>query len=238
MILLFIEWIQAESEKLKWVPEAIALIGALSLISKTIRGYIVVVSKAIYNFFTAPSKTFKAVELLAAEVSNLQTVSQKSSDDIKVLKDLIGYNGSSGALDKIGYIMGYQSNEFWLRDQPGFMCSEIGENVDCTHAYCRLLGVSNKDDVDKRNWQGFVDKTQYKGYLEEFSEVAKRRENFRRELSFKDVYGNDVGTWLIVAYPISAEKAKTARYIGYLYPYGQKAKEVANLNGWPMVPPL
>jgi len=235
---MLFDFLKEQSANFNWLPEALGVLAAVSLVFKTVRKWIFAAFRAICSFFTSPSKTYKLVNDLTTKLANVEAVSNNSAGKIQNLEDLIGYNGGSGLMDKVGYLLGYQANDFWFRDQPGFICSELGENLDTTHCYCKLLGVTNRTDLNNRNWQGFVDKDQNKGYYEEFLEVAKRRETFRRTIGFKDSNGNDTGVWLVVANPISSDKAKVARYIGLLYPFDPTSKQIAEKYKWPLMPPL
>ena len=75
---------------------------------------------------------------------------------------------------------------------------------------------------------------------------SPRRQQLLRELGLKfdivikdysESYPEDLKGGQIAEY-ISAEKAKTKRYIGYFYPASEKSKAIALKNNWAMNPPL
>jgi hypothetical protein len=226
------------TEDFNWVPGFVGIVAASSLIFKTVRGRIYSSYRSCIDFFTAPTKIFRLTNELNNKVSRIEIIADSSAIKIQKMEELIGYNGGSGLMDSVGYLLGYWSNDFWLRDQPAFICNEKGENIDCTHAYCRLLGVSTKEDLSSKNWRGYVDKNEYPGYFNEFLDVTSRREVFRREITFRDSNNKEAGVWLVIANPISAKNAKTARYMGTLYPKDDFAKNLCKLNGWAETPPV
>jgi hypothetical protein len=232
------DFLKKATEDFSWVPGFVAIVGAISLAFGTVRLKIYHGYRACIDFFTSPTKIFHLANELNGKVSRIEIIADNSAAKIQKMEELIGYNGGSGLMDSVGYLLGYWSNDFWLRDQPGFIATDKGDNVDCTHAYCRLLGLSAKEDLLNKNWRGFVDKQEYSEHLNEFVDVSSKREVFRREMSFRNSSNHSVGTWIVIASPISSNKAKTARYIGMLYPADEIAINLCKSNGWAETPPL
>lgn len=230
-----ISFVKSLIEQWKWLPEILGIIAAALLIFKSVRVYTWKASVTIFNFFSFP---FTMEKTIKREVTPLKDTINKTAEDVQAIKELIGYNGGTGLMDQIGYIIGYQSNDFWFKEKPGFICDRDGRNIDCTYGYCSLLGLKNKVELLSYSWKSFVDKESVIEFLEDFKQVSERKETFRQSIRFFDSHGDDIGVWLIIAHPISSNKAKTPRYIGFLYPYGEKALAIARDRGWPLTPPL
>lgn len=235
---MIFEFIKKFTDDFKWFPEFLGILAALLLFFKAWRKILKQFFKCIYIWIVFPIKAHDATQKTYEEIQKLQDITKQTAKDVSSLKEIIGFNGGSGLMDQVGYIMGYQSSEFWLRTQPGFICDEDGRNLDCTHGYCLLLGLSSKNDLFGTSWKGYVDKEEYQVYLQEFKDSAKRRESFRGKTEFFDFHNESKGSWVIIAHPISSEKAKTKRYMGFLYPGDAKANKIAESYGWSLIPPL
>lgn len=233
-----IELLKKLLEEYKWVPEMLAFGAAVSLLFKRVRSISMFVFRGVWNFCTFPFKSEGYIKNISESVTSLMLTSEQTAKDVNALKDIIGYNGGTGLMDQVGYIIGYQSHDFWMRGQPGFICDENGRNIDCTHGYCELLNINNRADLQSGGWKSYADKEELHDYLEDFAEVAMHRETFRRAIGLYDANGKDVGTWLVIAHPISSSKAKTPRYMGFLYPFGAVSQVVAREKGWPLAPPI
>lgn len=225
-------------EDFKWIPELSLIVVTLILFVKKIRRIFFNIFRWAYLWLVFPFKGWEAINNISNDVKSLKEVGEQTSKDVTALKEIIGYNGGSGLMDQVGYIAGYQASEFWLRTQPGFICDEGGNNLDCTHGYCLLLGLSSKADITGGGWKSFIDRDPTYGYLEEFKEATKRSESFRGHVEFFNISGKALGEWIVVARPISADKAKAKRYMGLMYPSDALAKEVATKYGWPLLPPV
>lgn len=225
-------------EEYKWIPEMLALAAAVSLLFKRVRSVSTFIFKGLWSFFTFPFKSQGYIKNISESVQSLILTSESTARDVAALKEIIGYNGGTGLMDQVGFIVGYQSAEFSMRDHPGFICDESGRNVDCTHGYCELLNINSRSDLLAGGWKSYADKDELRGYIADFLDVAARRETFRSSIGLFDANGEDLGTWLVIAHPLSSPKAKTPRYMGFLYPFGAVSQCIAKEKGWPMAPPL
>jgi len=233
-----IEFLKKITEQYNWLPEFAAIIGVLLLVFSKVRKGFGMVFKWAYLWLVFPFKGWTAINTILEEVKGLKETTVKTSEDITALKEIVGYNGGGGLMDIVGYIAGYQSSQFWLTSQPGFIMDEQGNVLDATHAYCSLLGLASKAELKGVAWKAYIDRDPAYNILDEYKEAAKREEAFRGHIDFFNASGQDVGNWIILARPISAEKAKTKRYIGYFYPASEKSKAIALKNNWAMNPPL
>lgn len=235
---MLINLIKSIVEDFKWIPELSLILVTLVLFVKKVRQIFINIFRWAYLWIIFPFKGWEAINAISSDVKILKEVGAKTSEDVTALKQIIGYNGGSGLMDQVGYIAGYQASEFWLRPQPGFICDESGGNLDCTHGYCLLLGLSSKADIVGGGWKSFIDRDPTYGYLEEFKEAAHKGESFRGHVEFFNITGKHLGEWIVVARPISADKAKAKRYMGLMYPSNDLAKEIAAKYGWPLIPPV
>jgi len=235
---MMIDWIKELFDKLHWIPEAATVAGALALCFKKGREFAGIFFKNLLLYITFPIKASKSISDIFDNVESLKKETSDQSKDIRTLKHFMGHNGGGGLLDVADYLMGYASQDFWLKQHPGITLLNNAEAVDSTHAFCRLLGLSDKEKVVKGNWIGFLDKEDYKAFIEEYGLVSSRRETFRRTISLVDVFGEDVGEWTVIASPVCSDKVKAVRYRAMLYPHGEKAKKIAEKYDWPLVPPL
>lgn len=240
-----IELIKKISNGLQWVPEALTLLAALSLLLKRVRIWGVVFLKGLFVWFIFPFRSQDMRKDILNEIGSIKTeliknteISQKMAKDVDALKEIVGYNGGSGLMDIVGYIEGLQNSDFWHRPIPAFICDGEGRNLEVTYPYCSLLGVSTKADLSGISWKSYTDTSKSTGYLREFKESAERGESFRGKIELFNINSTSVGYWVVVLNPISAKKAKTKRYLGVLYPADETSKNISTKNGWPMSVPL
>lgn len=242
---MLLDFLKNFTNDYKFVPELVAVIAALFLAFSKVRKWICSVFVSIYRWAIFPFRGQENIEKILTEIGSLKTdlsanteISKKTSEDVRILKEIVGHNGGGGLLDMVGVLSGFQTSEFWLRAQPGFIADEEGRNLDSTHAFVLLLKLSTKDDVAGISWKSYTDRDFSNDHLKEFKEAVARRETFRNKLEFFDSNGDTCGEWTVLAHPISAEKAKAKRYIGFLYPVSDKAKEIARQYNWPMSIPV
>lgn len=233
-----IELLKKLLEEFKWIPEMLAMAAALALLFKRGRSIFTFVVKGLWNFFTFPFRSQGYIKNISDSIQSLTTTAEATARDVNTLKEIIGYNGGSGLMDQVGFIIGYQANEFWMRGVPGFICDENARNIDCTHAYCQLLNINDRGSLHSAGWKSYAEKDELHDYIVDFMDVSSRRETFRRAIRLYDANGKDVGMWLVIAQPISSNKAKTPRYMGFLYPFGQTSMDIAKEKEWPLAPPI
>ncbi len=240
-----IELIKNISSSLQWVPEALTLLAALSLLLKRVRAWVMIFLKGLFVWFLFPFKSQDIRLEILTEIGGIKKelekntqISQKTAKDVDALKEIIGYNGGSGLMDIVGYIEGLQNSDFWHRHIPAFICDGEGRNLEVTYPYCSLLGVSTKSDLSGISWKSYTETTKSSNYLSEFRDAASRGESFRGKIEFFDIHSDSLGYWVIVMNMISTKKAKTKRYFGALYPADETSKNIAEKHGWPMNVPL
>lgn len=236
--MIVFDFFKTVAASLGWLPEALGVLAAISLCFQKGRQYFAVFLKFVWLYISFPIKFGKVLTDLVLEVQTIKTNLATNTIDTKKIKDIVGFNGGGGILDRLEYIAGYNTSEFWLKNHPGFSLDGDAKLIDSTHAFCLLLGVNDKDMVVGGNWKSFLDKREIKEFIEEYKTVSAKRDIFRRQIAFSDVYGNNAGTWTVIGNPLCSEKARAIRYMVMLYPFGDAAKAKAQANSWPERPPI
>lgn len=239
------EFFKKITEDYKWMIEMSALASVLLLFIRAVRKWICVYLHNLYVWFTFPFKSQDIkkevlIEILGIgeELKKNTEISEQTAKDVTILKEIVGHNGGGGLLDMVGVLTGLQTTEFFLRAQPGYICDQDGRNLESTHAYLLLLRLSSKNDLAGLSWKSYMNSEKSTAYLNEFKDASSRREGFRERIELFDIDAVSKGFWISIAHPISAEGAKSKRYVGFLYPADEKAREIAKSYNWPLSGPL
>ena len=228
------DYIKSLTSESEWLLNFAAILALALLLFKKTRGGVIALAKWVYVFFTFPAKGQKIVCDFVKVSVDLEEIKSGLLD----LKRIIGYNGGSGLLDKVGFIAGIQNNKFWMESQPGVICDGSANVISATHGYCRVLGLSSQEDLMGLRWKNYVYQEAADKLEDDFVETAARGEIFRRMVGHRNSKMQDIGIWVVVANPISAPEAITPRYLSYIYPYDERAVKVAESFGIVTTPPI
>jgi len=147
----------------------------------------------------------------------------------------LNFNGGGSVKDRVAKISNIFDNEFWIKPQPVFMCSDCGENAEVSEAYCQLVGVRSVSELEDLSWRSFVDIGDLSGYDELWKSALSERRGVVAVIGFQDKYQKPRGKWRVRITPITPFISKNEdgfTFIGYFAPADELAQSIWDEHGW------
>ena len=202
------------------IEAATVIGGALAMVFRTTRRFVLGAPAAIWKFFRSPFIILEKVERIEDRqieiASRLERVEKENQ-----------FNGGSSNKDMLTKQEAYRRHDFWTSGRPQMEMDGDAQVSLTSEALCRLFGVSTPDDVMRRSWLRFVDAAEVGDLLKVFKGAVETDSMFRYAANIYNSSGDCQGFWEIQAQQIMPSVHGKKLYYGTMAPLDAKAKEMA-----------
>lgn len=201
--------------------------GALGITNKHVRAGLVSFGKHMLARWSRAEATQKLILAALKEQEENKKVIAEIRYELKP-------NGGGSIKDAVNRIesglvslRAHDNHRFRILPYPAFECDSKGKNKRISDAYLDLLGIKATTDLSSLDWQRFIHNEDIETYYKAFLRAVENKSDFGHTARFYNDKRQPIGRWYV-----KAPRLDSGCYLGTLIPQDQRARDLADANGW------